>query len=89
MCHECFCSLLYTQKLFIRNTELILIEFLIYRIYFGGLRLTGDYRKPFAWQQVCHQVGEHLPPASVSVRAESSRSAEPGVLLESSARAQA
>lgn len=89
MCHECFCSLLYTQKLFTRNIELILIRFLIYRIYFGGFRLTRDYRKPFAWQQACHRVGEHLPPASVSVRAESSCSAEPCVLLETSAGAQA
>jgi len=41
------------------------MRFLIYRIYLRGLRLTGKCRKPFAWQQVWHQVGERLPPASM------------------------
>lgn len=45
MCHECFHSLLYKQKLFTRNIELILIRFLIYRIYLGGLRFTGNLQK--------------------------------------------
>lgn len=61
----------------------------MYVMYFGGLRLTGDFRKPFALQQACHQVGEHLPPALVSVGDETICSAEPCMLLESSAGAQA
>lgn len=77
-----FPSPLGTQELSIRNIKTILISFLAYRIYFGGLRFAEDSWKGFAWQQGCPQVGQCLPPSPLLLRAEA------GMLLENSTKAQ-